>query len=87
MNQLLKRAWDALDSFKQAYPENWTEEDEALLNDLMQTESKFKPLTTDEVTEAWNESEGAKNRLKAFYAGMDDKLYKKNKLRQYKENT
>lgn len=33
--QLLRRAWDALDSFKQAYPENWHEEDEQVLKDLM----------------------------------------------------
>lgn len=33
--QLLRRAWDALDSFKQAYPENWSEEDEQVLKDLM----------------------------------------------------
>jgi hypothetical protein len=39
--QLLRRAWDALDSFKQAYPENWSEEDEQLLNDLMRADLKL----------------------------------------------
>ena len=46
---------------------------------------KFQPLTTEEVREAWDASAGAKDRLKAFYDGMDDRLWRKNKLRQYKE--
>lgn len=33
--QLLQRAWDALDTFKQAYPENWHEEDQQVLDDLI----------------------------------------------------
>lgn len=51
------------------------------------TEREFKPqaLTTEEVDAAWDESKGARDRLKAFYALLDDKLWKKNKLRQYKE--
>ena len=39
--QLLRRAWDALDSFKQAYPENWQEDDEKVLNDLMRADLKL----------------------------------------------
>jgi hypothetical protein len=39
--QLLRRTWDALDSFKQAYPENWSEEDEQVLNDLMRADLKL----------------------------------------------
>lgn len=39
--QLLRSAWDALDSFKQAYPENWSEEDEQVLNDLMRADLKL----------------------------------------------
>jgi hypothetical protein len=35
MTDLLRRAWDALDAFKQAYPENWHDEDEQVLKDLM----------------------------------------------------
>jgi hypothetical protein len=31
------------------------------------------------------ESKGAPDRLKTFYALLDDKLWKKNKLKQYKE--
>jgi hypothetical protein len=35
MTDLLRRAWDTLDAFKQAYPENWHDEDEQVLKDLM----------------------------------------------------
>jgi len=51
-------------------------------------ERKFKPqaLTKKETEEAWEESKGASDRLKAFYASLDDKLWKKNKLRQYRED-
>ncbi len=48
---------------------------------------KSQALTTEEVEEAWQASAGAKDRLKAFYDGMDDRLWRKNKLRQYKEDT
>lgn len=36
MINLLQRAWDALDTFKQAYPENWHDEDEQVLKDLIE---------------------------------------------------
>lgn len=39
--QLLRRAWDALDSFKQAYPENWQEDDEQVMMDLMRADMKL----------------------------------------------
>ena len=41
MNDLLRRAWDALDSFKQAYPENWHEDDEQVMVDLMHADMKI----------------------------------------------
>lgn len=41
--QLLRRAWDALDSFKQAYPENWSDEDEQVLKDLMAADVPPEP--------------------------------------------
>lgn len=34
MVDLLRRAWDALYSFKHAYPENWNEDYEQVLKDL-----------------------------------------------------
>ena len=58
--QLLRRAWDALDSFKQAYPENWHEDDEQVMKDLMRTDMKMSGvqpkwvgLTDDEIWEAY----------------------------------
>ena len=41
MINLLRRAWDALDSFKQAYPENWQEDDEQVMMDLMRADMKL----------------------------------------------
>ena len=41
MTDLLRRAWDALDTFKQAYPENWHDEDEQVLQDLMRADMKL----------------------------------------------
>ena len=38
MINLLRRAWDALDTFKQAYPENWHDEDEQVLKDLIRAD-------------------------------------------------
>ena len=36
--QLLRRSWDALDSFKQAYPENWHEDDQQVMDDLLKAD-------------------------------------------------
>jgi hypothetical protein len=46
---------------------------------------RFQALTPEEVEQAMEESKGAPDRLKTFYALLDDKLWKKNKLKQYKE--
>ena len=56
MKELLSRAWNALDTFKQAYPENWHEEDEQVLKDLIREDLKLSGvklkwvgLTDDEI--------------------------------------
>jgi hypothetical protein len=36
---LLRRAWDTLDTFRQAYPENWHDEDEQLMKDLIRADN------------------------------------------------
>ena len=46
---------------------------------------RFQALTPEEVAEAMAQSKGAEDRLKTFYALLDDALWKKNKLKQYKE--
>lgn len=45
--QLLRRAWDALDTFKQAYPENWHEEDQQVLDDLIKADVTQPEQTTE----------------------------------------
>lgn len=35
---LLRRAWDALDTFKQAYPENWHDDDQQVMHDLLKAD-------------------------------------------------
>ena len=35
---LLRRAWDTLDAFKQAYPENWHDDDQQVMDDLMKAD-------------------------------------------------
>ena len=56
MINLLQRAWDALDTFKQAYPENWHDEDEQVLKDLKRADLslsgvklKWVDLTDEEI--------------------------------------
>ena len=58
MIDLLRRAWDALDTFKQAYPENWHDEDEQVLKDLINADLslsgvklKWVYLTDDHIKE------------------------------------
>ena len=38
MVDLLRRAWDALDAFKQAYPENWHDDDQQVMDDLLKAD-------------------------------------------------
>lgn len=63
----------------------WWDGDKLMAEPIPVEDLYPKALTKQEVEDAWNESAGAKDRLKAFYAGLDDKLWRKNKLRQYKE--
>jgi hypothetical protein len=38
---LLRRALDTLDTFRQAYPENWHEADEQVMKDLMRVDLRL----------------------------------------------
>ncbi len=51
----------------------------------MERRKEMQALTTEEVAQAMEQSKGAPDRLKAFNALLDDMLWKKNKLKQYKE--
>lgn len=55
------------------------------MNDPTRPSRQFYALTTQEVAQAMEESRGAPDRLKRFRELLDDKLHRKNKLRQYKE--
>lgn len=62
MTDLLRRAWATLDTFKQAYPENWHEDDEQVLKDLMRADLKLSGvklkrhgLTDEEMHECWGD--------------------------------
>jgi hypothetical protein len=46
---------------------------------------EIEALTDEEVAQAMEQSRGSPDRLKTFYALLDDMLWKKNKLKQYKE--
>ena len=50
MIDLLRRAWDALNTYKEAYPESWFEEDEQVLNDLMAADMKLSGVEMKENT-------------------------------------
>ena len=87
--QLLRRAWDALDSFKQAYPENWHEDDEQVMKDLMRTDmkmsgvqTKWVGLTDDEIWEAYMKApltlDCSTDELYALARAIEAKLKDKN---------
>lgn len=86
MTDLLRRAWDALDSFKQAHPESWHEEDEQVLKELMWADLKLSGvqrewvgLTDEEIAKAWAQSKGdILMRLKPFARAIEAKLREKN---------
>jgi hypothetical protein len=80
MSDLLRRAWDALDSFKQAYPEGWHEDDEQVMKDLLRADLQLAGLKlkwvglTDEEMEKCFE---LKN-LEAIVEEVEAKLKEKN---------
>ena len=87
--QLLRSAWDALDAFKQAYPENWHDEDEQVMNDLMRTDMKMSgvqlkwvELTDDEIWEAYMKApltlDCSTDELYALARTVEAKLKEKN---------
>jgi len=54
--QLLRRAWNFIDTIKQVYPEHWSPEEQVLLDDLMKAEldlsgvkREWVGLTLDEI--------------------------------------
>jgi hypothetical protein len=83
--QLLRRAWDALDTFKQAYPENWHEDDQQVLDDLIKADlglsgvkREWVGLTVDERREVWLSREA--QTPTTFAKDIEAKLKEKNEL-------
>lgn len=81
MIDLLRRAWDTLDTFKQAYPENWHEQDEQVLKDLVKADLKlsgvklkWQGLTHKEFREV---TEGLED-LEDCWIAIEAKLKEKN---------
>lgn len=52
---------------------------------MEQPKKEFQALTTEEVKLAMELSKGGPGRVKRFNDLLDDMLWKKNKLKQYKE--
>lgn len=87
MKDLLQRAWDALDTFKQAYPENWHDEDEQVLRDLLRADLKLSGVKlkwqglTDEEIKAiigpWGDTP-IKGYTRKLFDQIEEKLKEKN---------
>ena len=82
--QLLRRSWDALDSFKQAYPENWHEDDQQVMDDLLKADLDLSGvkrtwvgLTDKEMLSLYNEHIAAVGLIGVFRA-IEAKLKDKN---------
>ena len=83
--QLLRRAWDALDSFKQAYPENWQEDDEQVMMDLMRADMKLSGvqpkwvgLTDEEKASFWTADQMTQKEWDDLFTAIEAKLKEKN---------
>ena len=87
MIDLLRRAWDALDSFKQAYPENWTEDDEQVLKDLSRADLKLSgvklkwvELTDEEIDNLYGQhhNQYGQSEFLNYERAIETKLREKN---------
>jgi hypothetical protein len=82
---LLRRAWDALASFKQAYPENWNEDDEQVMKDLMRADLqlsgvklKWQGLTDQEIWSDGSTMDLLEDGIRNFARAIEAKLKEKN---------
>lgn len=81
--QLLRRAWNFIDTIKQVYPEHWSPEEQVLLDDLMKADldlsgikREWVGLTDEERREAWLSREA--QTPTTFAKDIEDKLKEKN---------
>jgi len=79
--QLLRRAWDQLDSFKQVYPENWSEDDQQVMDDLLKADLDLSGikrtwvgLTDEDIALIdWESLKTKKDCVKAIQAKLKEK--------------
>jgi hypothetical protein len=84
MVDLLRRAWAALDSFKEAYPENWHDDDQQVMDDLMKAaldlsgvKREWINLTYLEIDQIYCDSHDDKGRplsIKQYERAIEAKL-------------
>jgi hypothetical protein len=79
--QLLRRAWDALDSFKQAYPENWHEDDQQMMDDLLKADLDLSAvkrtwvgLTDEEKKSFWTADQMTQEEWGELFNAIEAKL-------------
>jgi len=77
--QLLRRAWNFIDTIKQVYPEHWSPEEQVLLDDLMKADLDLSGVKrewvglTDEDEIDWDGGD-----LKSLVKAIEAKLKEKN---------
>jgi hypothetical protein len=85
---LLRRAWDTLDAFKQAYPENWHDDDQQVMDDLLKADldlsgvkREWINLTYLEIDQIYCDShddDGRPLSIKKYERALEAKLREKN---------
>ena len=88
MVDLLRRAWDTLDAFKQAYPENWHDDDQQVMDDLLKADldlsgvkREWINLTYLEIDQIYCDShddDGRPLSVKKYERALEAKLREKN---------
>ena len=75
--QLLRRAWNFIDTIKQVYPEHWSPEEQVLLDDLMKADldlssvkREWVGLTDEEIDQGLLRSDYALQTAHAWRAGV-----------------
>ena len=77
--QLLRRAWNFIDTIKQVYPEHWSPEEQVLLDDLMKADLDLSGVKrewvglTDQDEIDWDGGD-----LKSLVKAIEAKLKEKN---------
>jgi hypothetical protein len=83
--QLLRRAWNFIDTIKQVYPEHWSPEEQVLLDDLMKADldlsgvkREWVGLTDEEIQAVLDKPEPFYDTMFWFARTIERKLKEKN---------